>query len=247
MSNGNCIEGCEICGGVGFLRYDVDVGDPNFGQVYSCPNKRLKYLSDAVNISFGEAKGLDWNSYHQTEAVKQMRAAYNIVLEQGYGWIYIWGEAGNGKTIMAKSATVYAAGVLNITSHYVRLSEMINNLRASFDEEQGQRAYLTRKNYYAKVKFLVVDEIGRDRQTEFSKQTLSDVMDARYILATAKAGITIWVSNFAPEDILEPYQVDRIRDGRFQVVNVKGVSVRPAMKYEDDNGDDYIPWWLDRD
>lgn len=238
----NCIDDCPICGGVGYIRYDVPVHHEDFGKMYPCPNKRFVSWDSSIGISVEEAKTLDWREYIQTQPIIEMKRAYDSVLERGHGWLYIYGDPGNGKTIMAKSATVYASTILNIPVRYRKVSEVMNHLRASYDEDDGQRTYLYRLNEWAKIKMLVLDEVGRDRMTDFGKQSLSDLMDSRYESSIAGKTVTIWISNYKPEDIFEPYQIDRIRDGRHKVIEVAGGSIRPALSEPRVIKD---AWWID--
>lgn len=239
---GFCIKNCKICGGYGLIRQDIDdIHDPNFGKLIPCPNSKYKHWDKALNIALEEAKILNWNTYIQTEAVKSMRTNFESVLERGYGWLYIYGEPGSGKTIMTKSAAVYSSQVCNFKTVYIKYSDLMNNLRSSFDEIDGQKVYSNKLEYYKNLKVLMIDELGRDRQTKLSDQSLFDIMDKRYQQATQKKGITVWVSNFVPEEILEPYQCDRIRDGRFSVLEITQGSVRPAMQY--DEKEENILWW----
>jgi DNA replication protein DnaC len=241
---GYCIPHCPICGGFGLVKVNADakVHDPDFGKLKDCPNRRFKYWDVSTGISFEEAKSLNWEGYEQTKAVVEMREIYNAVLERGFGWGYFYGSPGNGKTIMAKSSVVYASQVLGYKARYTKVSTLINDLRASYSEDAGQKIYFDKLASLRKVKYLVLDEVGRDRQTDFSKQSISDIMDYRYEDAISQKTITIWVSNFKPEDIFEPYQFDRIRDGRFSVLEIKDLSNRPAMKYREP---EKAMWWHD--
>lgn len=237
----NCIKDCPLCKGYGWLRHDVPLGHPEFGKMFECPNRKYRFWDDTTNITLTEARDLDWDKFTQTKAVTEMKEAFLKLIGQGYGWLYIHGQPGNGKTIMAKTSVIYALMMMNIKGEYVRLSSLMNELRSMYDEAKGQLAYKTRLEYYGTIPYLVIDEIGRDRQSEFSKQSLSDIMDMRYMLATNKQCMTVWVSNFKPEEVLESYQVDRVRDGRFSVLQITSNSVRPAMTYKDT--DDELPWW----
>jgi DNA replication protein DnaC len=241
---GYCIPHCSICGGLGFVKENPDAGihDEGFGKLIACPNRRFKYWDDGIGISFEEAKVLNWEDYLQTKAVTDMRQVYDAVLERGFGWAYFYGNPGNGKTIMAKSSVVYASQVLGYKAKYTKVSTLINDLRASYSEDAGQKIYFDKLQSLRKVKYLVLDEVGRDRQTDFSKQSLSDIMDYRYEDAVSQQTVTVWVSNFKPEDIFEPYQFDRIRDGRFNVLEINDVSNRPTMRYKQP---EKAMWWHD--
>ena len=231
---------CPVCHGVGYLRQDLPISDPNFGKIWKCDCMKQVSWDDDLGISREEACEYNWDEYMQTEAVKVMRRHYDKVLEVGHGWLYFHGEPGNGKSIMARACAVYVYQVLGMQTRYRKQSEIMNVLRASYDSEYGQEVYKNRMKELADVPVLIVDELGRDRATDFGKQSLSDMLDARYQKAILRKGITVWVSNYPPEDVLERYQIDRVRDGRFQVVKVEGASVRPVMKPREAEGN---YWW----
>ena len=239
---GYCIKDCKVCGGIGFIRYEVPLHDEDFGKMYPCPNRKFVEWDSTIGVDVEEAKTLSWDDYIQNDAIRQMRQAYDTVLERGWGWLYIHGKPGNGKTIMAKSSAVYARNVLDIPVKYRKVAEVINHLRSSYDADNGQSLYVKRLEEWSKLKMLVLDEVGRDRATDFSKQSLSDLMDARYQSSIKKQSITVWVSNYAPSEIFEAYQQDRISDGRHFVLEIKGDSMRPTIN---DTKTIEKAWWLD--
>ena len=238
---GMCVPNCPKCGGIGYIGYDVPVHDENIGKIRECPNRRLKHWDTSLGIGLDEAQLLDWRQFMQTPAVSLMREAFDYVLERGFGWVYVYGNPGNGKTITAKACAIFSRQVKGYHTRYSKVSEMVNWLRESYDYDNGQLVYRTRLKERRKIKCLVMDEVGRDRQTDFSKTSLSDIMDSRYEDAISEKTITVWVSNFKPEDIFEPYQFDRRRDSRFRVLEIKDTSMRPTQKAEREKS----MWWHD--
>jgi len=219
---GNCIPGCPICHGIGF------VGKPDSMKAEVCPNKPISLALTGLPESDWNA---DWNHLIQTDAVRMMTKAIEATLERGSGLLYFHGGYGIGKTVCLKAATILAVKK-RYQATYVRHSQMINHLRASNDaRNKGLGTYEELLTNYSQVKFLAIDELGRSRETEFAAISFSDILDARYEGAIAGNLITIIASNYAPEESLEPYQEDRIRDGRCQVVALEGVSMRAKITH----------------
>ena len=241
---GQCIPNCPICHGIGWLGKDLPVGHPDFGEMEPCPNQKMVGWDDSIGITKEEAMALNWEDHIPTDAVVQMKAEMMKILNRGYGWIYIHGEPGIGKTLMGKSFAVYASVKSGFKTRYRKHTQIINELRSTYDEERGQVAYREMLDFYKEIPVLVVDELGRDRATDFSKSSLSDLIDYRYEMATRKKEITLFISNFSPEDILEPYQFSRIRDNRGLVMKVESSDLRPGMTYEK-HPESYRLWWMD--
>lgn len=241
----NCIKGCEICGGLGYIQRPAKVGDAEFGKIKQCPNRVLRFWNERSGISEFEAYTLDWTKFVQTQDVRALRKIYMKLLGVGFGWLFVYGTPGTGKTLTSKSATILAAAKYQMEAVYWRYSHLINWLRSSYDNDRGQQTYMQRIGLLESYRWLVIDEIGRDRLTDFSTQSLSEIMDRRYGVALRKAGVTIWISNFSPREVLETYCVDRVEDGRFTIYKMRGQSVRVAMQYADNEmkkGKE--TWWL---
>ncbi len=223
---GNCAPGCPICHGLGFIGNDItDIHDPRFGKMRICPNKPVNLSHTGVPES---EWGFSWETLVQTQAITQMRKALCAAIEAGHGLIYLYGSYGIGKTVCLKAATILAART-GIQALYTRHSNLINHLRSSYDSDKGQLEYEYRMRHLSEIQFLAIDEYGRSRQTEFGTNAFSDLLDARYEGNVAEQAITVIASNYAPEDSLEQYQEDRIRDGRSLILELPGSSMREKM------------------
>jgi hypothetical protein len=211
---GGCVPGCEICEGIGVLT-DTD------GKSFPCPNNPLRFYQTGV----GEGDLEIMQKIPKTENLKNIKAALKTVLDARAGMVTIYGAPGIGKTVSAKAFTVLAVE-RRMRAIYVRQSEMINDLRSAFDAVQGQLEYNARLERYKTADWLVIDELGRDRMTDFAQESLSEIIDARYTAAITGKAATVLISNSAPEAIFQAYVVDRIRDRRNQVLNLRGKSLR---------------------
>ena len=126
---------------------------------------------------------------------------------------------------MAKAATVEV-----VKQHkpalYISQLEMINKIRSAYAEDDGQLLVLQRKAEICEKQWLVIDEIGRINQTQFSDETMGEIIDERYQQALYQKSMTVLISNDKPEDVLPAYLVDRIRDAKNRVVVFTGISTR---------------------
>lgn len=235
---GKCVPGCRICKGLGQVMVKLPVDHPEFGRKLTrCPNKKFTTWTTDTGILQNEWKDMKWSVLRQTKDVKSMSTSVEGLIERGYGWSLFYGPPGNGKSHCSKIA-VKMALEKDWTAKYMTQSDLFRSLRAAlFDEGNGQLAYEKALNYLAEVKLLVVDEMNRAKTTEWTQEQMSIVWDMRYRSAMAQENMTIWVSNYPPREFLEDHQVDRVFDGRCEVLEISGASQRANqtwMPYKDD-------------
>lgn len=241
-----CDESCPICHGVGFVGYDTtDIYDPRFGKAELCPNWQRLIWFDEIGISKEEAEILDWTRFATRKSSTQIKRALSLLHSRGYGLLYLWGNPGVGKTVLTKSATIIADRKYNLKAYYTTQANLVDRLRASYDEDAGQKAYKDRLDHYSRIPWLVVDEIGRDRNSEFSKTVMSELLNTRYTASIErKASVTILLSNFDPKDVLDDYQLDRVNDKRSAILHVQDISFRALPLWDEEDKKERNPlWW----
>lgn len=231
-------ETCPHCHGLGFIGYDVEPGDPRFGKAFLCPVIYATTWDEEMGIARHEAARLNWHNFNKTtDQAKLIQKTIAELLREGHGMAYLYGPPGLGKTLHAKSACIIAHYKYNKVARYTSQSKVMDWLRTSFDDEYGQTTYARRLKELAEIDFLVMDEVGRLNPTDFAKATWSEIVDRRYTNADTKT--TIWLSNMPPEQVMDDYQVDRIKDSRFVVAHIDGLSYRQTdVRIEEDE-----LWW----
>lgn len=238
--NGICDETCELCHGLGFVG---SKDDPY--KLELCPNYTRLIWFHEIGISEGEAAILDWSAFATRSSATKIKRALTLLYSRGYGLLYLWGNPGVGKSALSKSATIIASRTYHYNAHYTTQANMIDQLRASYDEDGGQKVYKRRMDALMKYNWLVIDEIGRDRNSDFSKAVMSEILNARYTMCIErKAGVTVLISNFEPKEVLDDYQLDRVNDKRSTVLHIQDVSFRALPLWDDENKKQGDPlWW----
>ena len=221
----NCVPDCPLCGGIGYIYRKGRLGSPDYGKMDKCPNKPITLAQIEQNGLDESERVMSWDALIETKGVVLMKTYIKAMLAKGSGMLYVYGKPGNGKTTCVKLALLDALK-LGWTGQYMTHIQMIEWLRSSFDTDFGQKEYRYRMKTFANRRLLVIDEVNRARETEFSVQTFSEVLDTRYTSAVRELACTIFVSNYAPEDCLDDYQIDRIRDKRFSVLQIEDDSMR---------------------
>lgn len=224
---GYCVSNCVLCGGLGFVPKSTteDLRDPNFGKLDLCPNRYKKVFPDNIGITESEAHSLNLKKLARTTLVHGVSDAINRMSREGTGMMYLQGPPGVGKTVLMKAFLLWMFFRKRMVSAlYINHSAMMDDLRSSFGKESKRSEYEDKINRYSTIRFMAIDEVGRDRDSAFAKASFGRIMDARYVMAKAGRGITILGSNFAPEETLDAYLVDRVRDKDNQVVAVSATT-----------------------
>lgn len=223
-SNGICKPDCE-CGGLGFVKGED-------GKLRPCGNADPALLHPGARYGLtDEERALTWSAVKPLNNTQAAAAAVRRVLTRGAGWVYLWGPPGLGKTLILKIAVAEllrgrrAAG-------YVRMPEIFDHLRAAFDLKNASEEAQRRLDFWADLPFLAIDEFGRERSSEYTKERRFVLMDRRYESALRGRSITLIASNDDPSE-LDDYLWDRIRNGRFEVIRVEGESVRPGEEWRE--------------
>ncbi len=227
-----CKPECEVCAGSGYVSLgQVDTSHPDFGKVELCPKVDRWSLPSAVRYGLTkyEIEKMDWTGLKDLESLKPLISVILEFINEGKGWLYIWGAYGLGKSYMLKTAVAIVLR-RNQEASYVRMSAIMDRLRDGFDNPDLAD---TRMDWWAEVPFLAIDEFDRLRVTEYAEEQRFLLMDQRYESAVRGDTATIIASNKAPEDLPgadNGYLVDRIMDGRFKVAEIYGESQRRLMK-----------------
>jgi DNA replication protein DnaC len=212
----SCNSDCPLCHGEGLIK---------IGDAYDiCPNHPGFYLDANVELSDKDVPGLLPKSRNLSligNALKDLRKA-------GFGMLWLQGDYGIGKTVLARAATVEAVTEFRSAKFY-RQMELINWLRSSYSHENGQTELMRRIKEIVSVKWLVIDEIGRVNATDFSNEVMGEIVDTRYRMALKKQAMTVLISNDPPEQVLSAYLVDRIRDVKNKVMVIQGKSLRKGV------------------
>ena len=212
----SCNSDCPLCHGEGLIKIN--------GMYSVCPNHPGYYLDANVELSDKDVVSLLPKSRNLSligNALKDLRKA-------GFGMLWLQGDYGIGKTVMARAATVEAVTEFRSAKYY-RQMELINWLRSSYSQDNGQAELMRRMKEIVSVTWLVIDEIGRVNVTDFSNEVMGEIVDTRYRMALKQQAMTVLISNDPPEQVLSAYLVDRVRDVKNKVMVIHGKSLRKGL------------------
>lgn len=149
------------------------------------------------------------------------------------GFWYIHGPNGVGKTYILTAAVNEAVAQLR-SGVYTTAANMMNNLRAGFSAKSvGQQEPAILRDI-KNTTVLCIDELGRERETDYTAEKIFEIVDSRYIAATQygnelAAKLTIFASNF-PLDEIDPYLKSRLSDRNSRIIDLSDTSDRRKAK-----------------
>lgn len=185
---------CSKCDGAGYLRYDVPLGDPRFGQlvVCECTEREIQEKRHRILLKSSRLDRLrhltfeNWErKYTGAPPLNSPDGAYLVALSyadrlsfNGLPWLFLYGTVGTGKTRLAA-----AIGNRRIDSGesavFMVVPELLDHLRAAYspNSEIGyDELFESLKN----TSLLILDELGMDTATPWAREKLYQLINHRY-------------------------------------------------------------------
>jgi len=184
---------CPICGGVGFVRRDLPITDPDFGRLQVCvcrqqavaeaSQNRLFRLSnlDAFKEQTFEAfnpqgrLGLGENQVRSLNMALTLSQQYAQTLK---GWLLLLGGYGCGKTHLAAAVANFVVR-LGVPTLFLTVPDLLDWLRFSYgDRESG---FEERFDEIRNIRLLVLDDLGTQNATPWAQEKLFQIINHRYV------------------------------------------------------------------
>ncbi len=213
---GGCKSGCEICGGVGWVRRDLPIDDPEFGRMQRCPNASLLDITrpELFGLKDGDMN-LTWDSIRGSgPLVKQIERIQQMFMAKS-GMILLYGQPGTAKTLMLRIAVAVAAGS-GWRARYANLPDILDHIRASYSQQAAMDVLIERMDGWATLDVLSVDEADKASMTDWTRERVFSLLDRRYRAALEGRGITFMAANDISR--LDQYLLSRFSDSRIGLV-----------------------------
>lgn len=187
---------CPHCGGAGYVRYDVPMGDPRFGRLEACVCRaadiaegartrlfelsRLDRLSHLTFENFESrgnknAKFMTPQDVHSLEAAKE--TAENFA-RSPQGWLLIEGGYGCGKTHLAAAIANFAVN-MGTPTLFITVPDLLDTLRFAFSDPET--TFEARFEEVRGADLLVLDDFGTQNATGWAQEKLFQIINFRYI------------------------------------------------------------------
>lgn len=167
---------------------------------------RLQYLDGMRRTGFPDAEMREWTfskSDHTDQKneniARKYVANFDAMRSQGTG-LLLCGSVGTGKSFLAAAIAneLISQGTPCLMTNFSRIISRIS------EKFGGDQKYLDDLNRFD---LLIIDDLGAERDSEFTWEKVMNVIDARY-----RAGLPLIVTtNLNPKDLYDPSDIRRQR------------------------------------
>ena len=183
---------CPICGGVGWISYNVPVGHPQFGKLYRCacqvPDlesrqldqlRRLSHMQHLERMTFATfiPEGQGRNEKQRTS----LRIAHEKAMafaRKAHGWLLLRGGYGCGKTHLAAAiANEFIAQGQPVL--FVNVPDLLDHLRATYGPN-SEVSFDQRFEQVRDAPVLILDDLGTQNATPWAQEKLYQIFNHRY-------------------------------------------------------------------
>jgi len=183
---------CPVCGGTGWISYNVPVGHPQFGKLLRCTcqlpeleAQQLDRLRRLSNMQYLERMTFDtFIPEGQGRNEKQrtsLRIAYDKAMafaRKPQGWLLLRGGYGCGKTHLA-AAIANECIAQGRPVLFVNVPDLLDHLRATFGPE-SEISFDQRFDQVRDAPVLILDDLGTQNATPWAQEKLYQIFNHRY-------------------------------------------------------------------
>ena len=183
---------CPICHGIGYVRQDLPVGDPDFGKVKVCTCRqpaiaqtaqarlyRLSNLDAFTEMNFDNFK-TEGRPGQGADQIKSLKTALNVSINYSQnlkGWLLLKGGYGCGKTHLAAAIANFVVSV-GAPTLFLTVPDLLDWLRFAYDS--SETSFEDRFDEIRNIQLLVLDDLGTQNATAWAEEKLFQIINHRY-------------------------------------------------------------------
>ncbi len=196
-----CQRVCTRCNGSGYAL--VAAGDTSKAQVCSCGHldERIRLFNEigipaaVASASFEGFKG--WTQEHQRAKAVAEDFAKKFRPDVATRGFLLYGRPGAGKTHLLVATLRWLALEKGVPGKYVEFMLLLSDIRAGFN---ANRSHMEILRPLLSVPVLAIDELGKERGTEWERAMLDELVSRRFNSGLA----TLFATNYFLEERESP-------------------------------------------
>ncbi|NBD34378.1 MAG: ATP-binding protein [Chloroflexi bacterium] len=229
---------CELCGGVGFVRLEVERDHPKFGKLLVCPECRADYQQELARRAYErhvatieqysiiprpDATFEEFNHSNRTANIHAAKIAARRFAqgEAKNPWLVLYGEVGTGKTHLAMAVT-HVLRERQESVLFASAPDLLDLLRPGDDKYTDELLSIARE-----VSYLIIDDLGTENRTTWAFEKLYQLINHRYNTLTH----LMLTLNDSPRDLPDRLG-SRIEGPQTTLIRVEDTDYRKKMRRE---------------
>src|SRR5512139_2410196 len=206
-----CQQACPRCNETGYTL--VPAGPSQIAQVCSCRHldERIGVFNEigipaaVAKASFDNFKS--WSPDHQRAKVVAEDFARKFRRDAPTKGFLLYGRPGAGKTHLLVAALRYLALEKGISGRYVEFMLLLSDIKAGYSQNRSHMEIL---GPLLSVPVLAIDELGKERGTEWERSMLDELISRRFNSGLA----TLFATNYFLEPRVVPEQAGPYKNTR---------------------------------
>ncbi|MDP9192330.1 MAG: ATP-binding protein [Acidobacteriota bacterium] len=193
-----------------------ETGEASLSEIVRCPDCTSE--PSRTDLLKGISRVVTWDDWKPSVATTEAEAAVISLLTGGKWCVFLRGQYGIGKTMLAQIAA-WEFTATGKPAVFVNVPDFLASLRETFDDDNrntSRETYAARFEAYAEAPFLVLDDLGAESRKEWTREQVYRVIDRRY----QRRAPTIVTSNSKYDSELDPRVISRLGPGE---IVIKGV------------------------
>jgi DNA replication protein DnaC len=208
------------------------------GSIVDCYCRETRIHIETINRLYKDSridKKYQWKLLNdfRTDTSSAAKTVWSAAREIVFGFpniskgLFLWGNPGTGKTLISAIILTELIRHYGISGKMIKISRgFFQQIKSTFNENSenyGKSADI--EHALANTDILVVDDFGVQRDTEWERETLYNLVDARY----EAEKFTIFTSNYNPTETIKDQRVlSRLKE-MCRFINLSGEDQRESV------------------